>query len=175
MTVISLTANNFSDVTAGQLVGEPRESSVEMPAVLRRAIQEAKRAGLGHAGNVSPEEAWKLFVGGHAHLIDVRTLEEREFTGYVPNTLHITWPVGPVLRESAGFIYSLKKILPANAVIIFICRSGRRSAAAAAAATQAEFSHVFNVREGTDGDRNDSQHQRQLSGWRQRGLPWLIG
>lgn len=160
MTVVPL--NNTSSVI-----------DVELPTVLQAAKKEAAGESLNYAGKVSPDDAWKLFVGGHAHLVDVRAAEERKFVGHVPNTLHIAWQTGPALIKNPRFIRELENKLPKNAVILFLCRSGKRSAAAAAAATAAGFQNVFNVREGFEGDLDDKQQRGAVGGWRQRGLPWV--
>jgi rhodanese-related sulfurtransferase len=142
----------------------------ELPVALQCAYQKAREIGLDYAGNVLPEDAWKLFVGGQAHLIDVRTVEERRIFGLVPNTFHITWQatssVNPFLRE-------LEKKLPKDAIILLLCSTGKCSVAAAIAATAAGFKHVFTILGGFDGDRNHWQPRDVASGWRQRGLPWL--
>lgn len=145
----------------------------ELPETLLNATKEAQAAGLSYAGGVLPEEAWKLFVGGQAHLIDVRTTEERKFVGHVPNTLHIAWQTGPALIKNPRFLRELENKLPKDAAILFLCRSGKRSAAAATAATNAGFTRVFNVREGFEGDLDERQQRGAVSGWRQRGLPWV--
>ena len=145
----------------------------ELPAILVKAREESVLAGLGYPGGITPEDAWKLFVGGQAHLIDVRTIEERKFVGHVPNTLHIAWQTGPALIKNPRFLRELENKLPRDAIILFLCRSGKRSAAAAIAATNAGFSNVFNVREGFEGDLDERQQRGAVSGWRQRGLPWV--
>jgi rhodanese-related sulfurtransferase len=169
MTVIQL---KTSDLT-GALSSVAEGAGPQLPRVLQRATLEARRDGLRYSGNVPPEEAWKLFLGGQAHLIDVRTAEERKFVGYVPNTLHISWQADSAQLENSDFIRELHNILPRNAVILFLCRSGKRSAAAAATARLAGFLNVFSVKEGVDGDPNHAQDHNIPSGWRQRGLPWV--
>lgn len=146
---------------------------VELPDTLRIAKEEALAAGLPYAGIVTADEAWKLFIGGHAHLVDVRAAEERKFVGHVPNTLHVAWQTGPALIKNPRFLRELENKLPKDAVILLLCRSGKRSAAAAANATAAGFKNVFNVREGFEGDLNDLQQRGASGGWRQRGLPWV--
>jgi rhodanese-related sulfurtransferase len=149
---------------------------LQQPAseILRNANREAGEKSLGFAGSVSPEEAWELFTNGDAHLVDVRTAEERKFVGHVSNTLHIAWQIGPALIKNPRFLRELENKIPKkNSVILFLCRSGKRSAAAAAAATAAGFTQVYNVREGFEGDLDDNQQRGRISGWRQRGLPWV--
>ncbi|HSC66976.1 MAG TPA: rhodanese-like domain-containing protein [Cellvibrio sp.] len=146
---------------------------VELPEVLRVANQQAQAEGLAYAGIVAPDDAWKLFINGQAHLVDVRAVEERKFVGHVPNTLHVAWQVGPALIKNPRFLRELENKLPKDAVILLLCRSGKRSAAAATSATAAGFKHVFNVREGFEGDLDDRQQRGASGGWRQRGLPWV--
>jgi rhodanese-related sulfurtransferase len=142
----------------------------ELPVALQRAYQKAKQIGLGYAGGVLPEDAWKLFIGGQAHLIDVRTAEERKIFGQVPNTFHIAWQATPSVTR---FLHELENKLPKDAVILLLCNTGKCSVAAAIAATAAGFGRVFAVREGFEGEVNDWQSQSVARGWRQRGLPWF--
>lgn len=148
-------------------------TAVELPDVLRIAKEEAEAAGLGYAGIVAPDDAWKLFINGQAHLVDVRAAEERKFVGHVPNTLHVAWQTGPALIKNPRFLRELENKLPKDAVILLLCRSGKRSAAAAANATAAGFKNVFNVREGFEGELDERQQRGASGGWRQRGLPWV--
>ena len=141
--------------------------------VLEAAKQSAVTEGLKYAGKVSPDEAWKLFVNGQAHLVDVRAIEERKFVGHVPNTFHIAWQTGPALIKNPRFLRELESKLSKDSVILLLCRSGKRSAAAAEAATAAGFKHVFNVHEGFEGDLDENQQRGSSGGWRQRGLPWV--
>lgn len=166
MTVVQL------NTTTGSADSEQPVSG-ELPDVLRKARQEAEATGLPYAGLVSADDAWKLFIGGHAHLVDVRAIEERKFVGHVPNTLHVAWQTGPALIKNPRFLRELENKLSKDAVILLLCRSGKRSAAAAASATAAGFKHVFNVREGFEGDLDDRQQRGTSGGWRQRGLPWV--
>ncbi len=168
MTVVQLTSG-----VDNSTVEIHENATKELPEVLVNAAQSAAASGLKYAGSVAPEDAWKLFLNGHAHLIDVRTIEERKFVGHVPNTFHIAWQTGPALIKNPRFLRELENKLPKNAVILLLCRSGKRSAAAAEAATKAGFTRVFNVREGFEGDLDERQQRGAVSGWRQRGLPWL--
>jgi rhodanese-related sulfurtransferase len=150
------------------------ESVQLAPETLLNAYREARERDLAFAGTVSPEEAWELFNNGDAYLVDVRTAEERKFVGHVSNTLHIAWQTGPALIKNPRFLRELENKVPnKNVPILFLCRSGKRSAAAATAATAAGFTQVYNVREGFEGDLDDKQQRGRISGWRQRGLPWV--
>lgn len=144
-----------------------------LPEALEKAKQQANAEGLSYAGKVNPDDAWKLFVNGQAHLVDVRAIEERKFVGHVPNTFHVAWQIGPALIKNPRFLRELESKLSKDSVILLLCRSGKRSAAAAEAATAAGFKHVFNVLEGFEGDLNENQQRGASGGWRQRGLPWV--
>ena len=93
--------------------------------------------------------------------------------GHVPNTFHVAWQTGPALIKNPRFLRELESKLSKDAVILLLCRSGKRSAAAAEAATAAGFKHVFNVREGFEGELDENQQRGAIGGWRQRGLPWV--
>jgi rhodanese-related sulfurtransferase len=148
-------------------------TSTELPAVLQSAYQQAQEENLPFAGSIAPDDAWKLFIGGQAHLVDVRAIEERKFVGHVPNTLHVAWQTGPSLIKNPRFLRDLENKLSKEAIILLLCRSGKRSAAAATAATAAGFKYVFNVREGFEGDLDENQQRGAYGGWRRRGLPWV--
>lgn len=163
----------MSVVKLNNPLSTPLKSQVALPEVLESAKQRANSEGLKYAGKVSPDEAWKLFVNGQAHLVDVRAAEERKFVGHVPNTFHIAWQTGPALIKNPRFLRELENKLPKDSVILLLCRSGKRSAAAAEAATTAGFKYVFNVREGFEGDLDENQQRGSSGGWRQRGLPWV--
>ncbi len=57
--------------------------------------------------------------------------------------------------------------------IYFICRSGVRSLAAAEAARDAGFPHVYNVADGFEGPIDANGHRGQAAGWKADGLPWI--
>lgn len=149
------------------------KSTEKLPEILETARARAIEESLKYSGRVTPDEAWKLFVNGQAHLVDVRATEERKFVGHVPNTFHIAWQTGPALIKNPRFLRELEQKLSKDAVILLLCRSGKRSAAAAEAATSAGFKYVFNVLEGFEGDLDDKQQRGSSGGWRQRGLPWV--
>jgi len=164
MTVVQL--NNSSPTATPKVTDSLAEP-------LEKAKQKAIAEGLNYAGKVAPDDAWKLFVNGQAHLVDVRAAEERKFVGHVPNTFHVAWQIGPALIKNPRFLRELENKLSKDSVILLLCRSGKRSAAAAEAATAAGFKHVFNVLEGFEGDLDSNQQRGANGGWRQRGLPWV--
>ena len=61
----------------------------------------------------------------------------------------------------------------ADAELLFLCRSGVRSVAAANAATAAGFT-AYNVLEGFEG-QPDQSAARTVNGWKNSGLPTNCG
>lgn len=131
--------------------------------VLGRARAAAE--GIGYAGDVTPQQAWALYTAGIAELVDVRTTRELEQVGYVPGAKHVEWLRNADMQQNPSFIRELNGEVEKEHVVLFLCRSGKRSVAAAQAATQAGFCHVFNVLEGFEGDGNGRR------GWLRHGLP----
>ncbi|MEU4314424.1 rhodanese-like domain-containing protein [Nocardia sp. NPDC024068] len=135
---------------------------------------------MSYAGDIDPKQAWELLTGHpDAVLVDVRTEAEWKFVG-VPDTSGIATPtllvewVDSTGTRNAGFLDQLRHSLndrPADAPVVFLCRSGQRSAHAAAAATAAGIAPSYNVTEGFEGPLDELGH-RGGSGWRAHGLPW---
>ena len=74
-----------------------------------------------------------------------------------------------------GFLTELAEQAPeaGTADLVFLCRSGQRSIAAAEAATAAGWSS-YNVLEGFEGVP-DRYGERTVNGWKNSGLPTTIG
>lgn len=145
-----------------------------LPLLLEQALQAAKADATPYAGSVSPSEAWQLVQDGAATLIDVRSPEELKFVGRVPGVANVAWASGTALSRNPRFVRELEsKAGSRDAVLLLLCRSGKRSAEAAAAATKGGFSRVFNVREGFEGELDSRQQRGAVGGWRHHGLPWV--
>ena len=82
---------------------------------------------------------------GEGRLVDVRADVELDLEGYVPGSTHIPWAVAPHFEVSPAFIPELEAKATKDEVLLFHCRRGSRSAAAAIAATQAGFRNVFSI------------------------------
>lgn len=135
---------------------------------------------------VDPADAYRILESrpGTA-LVDVRTRAEWAFVG-LPDLAAIgrsVWPVEwatfPSMTRNPGFLSELRERsggrLPER--ILFICRSGARSmaaaqAVAAAMAAQGVAMHCTNVAEGFEGDLDGEGHRGRVNGWKVRGLPW---
>ncbi len=105
-------------------------------------------------------------------LVDVRTAEERKFVGQVPGSVHVPWATGTSLTRNPRFVRELEAKVGKHQNVLLLCRSGKRSALAAEAATKAGFTAVFNVLEGFEGELDAQQRRGTADGWRFRGLPW---
>jgi rhodanese-related sulfurtransferase len=149
-------------------IGAARELDAILVAARERAIDE----GLPYAGIVSPQDAWALATGGAAIIVDVRTAEEYKYVGHVPGAPLVQWQSGPALVRNPRFTKELGARAGKEDVILLLCRSGKRSAAAAEAATRAGFRNVFNIREGFEGDISADGQRGATGGWRYHGLPW---
>lgn len=134
---------------------------------------------MSYAGDLTPQEAWDKLEQG-AILVDVRTEGEWAHIG-IPDTkatendpLFIQWTF-PGGIPNPDFISDLNQQAPEDrsTELVFLCRSGQRSIAAAIAATQAGFTS-YNVLEGFEGEP-DRYGERTVNGWKNRGLPTNVG
>ena len=142
--------------------------------VLTQARQHAAAQGLAYAGGIAPRQAWALVSSGAAALLDVRSAEERKFVGQVPDSQHVAWATGTSLTRNPRFAREVEaKIKDKSAVLLLLCRSGKRSAAAAEVLAKAGYTNVFNVLEGFEGEIDQQQQRGKADGWRYHGLPWV--
>lgn len=171
---MSKVALNFNVADASTLCHE-LQAVLTIPTheLLERGRARADSIGRLFAGTLYPPEAWALFKSGSATLIDVRTIEERTFVGHVPNSLHVAWEYGTAKTKNPRFLRELEKVAPKDAVVLLLCRSGKRSAKAAEALTKIGYANVFNVLEGFEGELDANQHRGGNDGWRYWGLPWI--
>jgi rhodanese-related sulfurtransferase len=134
---------------------------------------------VSYAGDLTPQEAWAKLEDG-AILVDVRTEGEWAHIG-IPDTkatendpLFIQWNLAGGIPNTR-FVEQLKQQAPEDqgTELVFLCRSGARSVAAAIAATEAGFTS-YNVLEGFEGEP-DRHGDRTVNGWKNRGLPTNLG
>ena len=130
--------------------------------------------------NISPRQTWDALRNEpHARLVDVRTAPEWNHIG-VPDLTEagkepvlISWQVAPTMQINGAFLDELKKAgLTAEDHIYFLCRSGVRSLAAAAAARAAGFTHVYNIEGGFEGPPDGTGQRGHVAGWQADELPW---
>lgn len=155
----------------GQVVIETTQAVVEPTELFELAQVRRAELDLDYAGAVTPPEAWQLVQQGAARLIDVRTAPEFRFVGRVPGSSNVEWHgMDPVPRKR--FLELLSAAADRDEPILLICRSAVRSDAAAAVATEAGFTRVYNVLEGFEGQIDANRQRGKLNGWRFAGLPW---
>ena len=142
-----------------------------MEDIKKSARERGKKMGLAYAGALLPAEAHKLMQAG-AKLVDVRTKPELAYVGKIPGSLAVEWQTYPGGRENPGFLAELAAAVPKDQPVMFLCRSGARSNAAAEAATRAGWKEAYNILEGFEGDKDANQHRNTVGGWRKAGLPW---
>ena len=134
----------------------------------------------GYTGDVTPKTAWKILgERTDAVLIDVRTRPEWNYVG-VPDLASIAkkpalleWQVFPEMQPNPDFVSALSgAVADKNAPLLFLCRSGARSAAAAKAMTAAGYSTCLNVTDGFEGPLDGQAKRGTSAGWKAAGLPW---
>jgi rhodanese-related sulfurtransferase len=140
----------------------------------KAAAGRGQKLGLAYAGALLPAEAYALMQAG-VSLVDVRTQPELLYVGKIPGSLAIEWQTYPGNRPNADFLAQLAAAVPKDQPVMFLCRSGARSHAAAEAATRAGWRECYNILEGFEGDKDAAQQRGRLGGWRKAGLPWTQG
>jgi rhodanese-related sulfurtransferase len=112
--------------------------------------------------------------------VDVRTSAEWAFVG-VPDvssinheTKFISWQIFPEMSLNADFINMLEvAITNKTPPVLFLCRSGARSASAARIAKANGYEASFNIAGGFEGDANSEHHRGGVNGWKSDNLPWV--
>ncbi|MEO8004806.1 MAG: rhodanese-like domain-containing protein [Betaproteobacteria bacterium] len=144
--------------------------------ILNNAEKRAREKGLPYTGALLPSEAYELLrQEPSARLVDVRTQAEWDYVGKVPGSVQIEWQTYPGGRPNPAFLDELKTQVGQDAIVMFLCRSGVRSHAAAIASTEIGFSRSFNILEGFEGDKDAQGHRSSVGGWKLGGLPWVQG
>ena len=148
----------------------------KLTEILNLARDRAQALNLPYAGALTPEEAWNLLQAAPgAKVVDVRTRAEWDWVGRVPDAVEIEWMQYPGSARNENFLTELKHAVDKEALVLFLCRSGARSDAAARAATAAGFNSCYNILEGFEGDKDAKQQRNKVGGWRHAGLPWIQG
>lgn len=144
--------------------------------ILATARDRAQRLNLPYSGALTPREAHEVLQHAPgARLVDVRTRAELDWVGRIPGAVEIEWLTYPGSRPNPDFGQQLRQQVDAEALVMFICRSGARSSAAAIASTRLGYSESYNVLEGFEGDKDANNQRNRIGGWRLAGLPWYQG
>jgi rhodanese-related sulfurtransferase len=135
-----------------------------------------------YAGDISVADAWEMLKSDPAaQLVDVRTIAEWNYVGLpdlgpVGRKVHtVEWQTFPSGAPNAAFVGEAAQALGAitpDTAVLFLCRSGVRSRAAAIAMTRAGFTRAYNIAGGFEGDLNGERHRGKSNGWKAAGLPW---
>ncbi|WP_079436354.1 rhodanese-like domain-containing protein [Zoogloea sp. LCSB751] len=142
------------------------------------ALAQERGRGLSapYAGSLTPKEAWEVLqLAPGAKLVDVRTRAEWDWVGRVPGAVEIEWMLYPGNEPNPHFLAQFKRQVDQEALVMFLCRSGARSNAAATLAAASGFTNAYNILEGFEGDKDASGHRNVVGGWRHAGLPWTQG
>lgn len=138
-----------------------------------------------YGGDVSVNECWEaLRDDPDSFLVDVRTSAEWNFVGFpaAPDgrraPMFAEWQSFPSMAVDPNFVRGLDQAVTAaggskDSSIFFLCRSGARSMASAAAMTGAGYGRCFNVRDGFEGPPDENNHRGAVAGWKAAGLPWV--
>jgi len=139
----------------------------------------------GYQADVTPEEAWSALKSEPASaLVDVRTAAEWNYVGLPDlapigkHLLRVEWQSFPAGEVNPAFTETMDAALKKagaspDASVFFICRSGARSASAAAAMTAAGYTRCYNVAGGFEGPRDADGHRGGVEGWKAAKLPWI--
>lgn len=137
-----------------------------------------------YAGDIECSDAWALLENDPAaQLIDVRTMAEWNFVGLPDLTavgrrvLTVEWQCYPSMDVNPDFVARTAELLAGEGAgpdspLLFLCRSGARSRAAAIAMTRAGCTAAYNVACGFEGDPDAERHRGMRNGWKASGLPW---
>jgi rhodanese-related sulfurtransferase len=149
---------------------------MELNYVIDRIKTRAIEASLPYFGASTPIETQFIQLNtSSAFIVDVRTRAEWIYVGSVPGSVQIEWQSFPTGELNSSFLDQLQQNVPTDAYVLFLCRSGARSHAAASLASNAGFSKAINVIDGFEGDKDTSGHRGKTSGWKFSGLPWIQG
>lgn len=131
------------------------------------------------AGNLPPRQAWDLLASDpDAVMVDVRTRAEWQWVGGADlselgkRVVGIEWVTSDG-EPNHRFVEQLAEAgLEPESPVLFLCRSGARSTAAAQVATAAGYQSAYNVAEGFEGDPDAHGHRGTVNGWKVEGLAW---
>lgn len=141
--------------------------------LLSLAQARARELNLAYEGALTPREAHELLqLAPAARIVDVRTKAELDWVGRVPGAIEIEWMAYPGNVLNPHFLQTLKHSVVTENLLMFLCRSGQRSSAAAKAATEAGFPDCYNILEGFEGNKDANGQRNRSGGWRVCGLPW---
>lgn len=125
---------------------------------------------------INSKEAYKMVMGNSSNtfIVDVRTRAEYEFVGHpdlpngVPNIPLYFYPTWTLNKD---FVKKVEERYRKDALIITICRSGKRAEVAAGILLDAGFKNVLYITDSFEGSMDGNDH-RTVNGWKVDGLPY---
>jgi len=142
--------------------------------LLEKSRQRAQELALPYQGALLPAEAYEILQQDKSvQLVDVRSQAEWDWVGRISGAIEIELRFYPGMQPNADFLIELVRKVDKTKPVFFLCRSGVRSNAAATMANEAGFSESYNILEGFEGDKDQSGHRGNVSGWKAAGLPWM--
>jgi rhodanese-related sulfurtransferase len=158
-------------------------SSAPTPTKKKKTTPQGKYLTAAETFDVIKKDSKKVLF------IDVRTQYELEYVGY---TKMIDRNIPIVFKTDAkwdakksrfarilnkNFVADVKKALKAKGLtkkdhIIFMCRSGSRSAYTAKLMAKAGYMNVSTVVDGFEGGKDKKTHHRTKNGWKNAGKSW---
>lgn len=133
-----------------------------------------------YAGDISAREAWDILASdADAVLVDCRTTAEWSFVGIADleslgkAPVLVEWQGYPSMAVNPTFAEAVagNGVTPERTVI-FMCRSGQRSRAAAIEMTGRGYARCYNLAGGFEGPLDESGRRGGVDGWKCAGLPW---
>ena len=132
---------------------------------------------------VSAAEAWRV-LGDEpgAMLVDVRTRPEWMLVG-VPDLSElgrepafVEWQSFPTMAQNTDFAAEIEAAGAApETPLLFLCRSGNRSEAAARMMAARGYARCYNISDGFEGELDPTRHRGAVNGWKVAGLSWAQG
>ena len=124
---------------------------------------------------VNAIQALELFNSREALILDIRSNEERVFTGYIPDSLHVSWANGTSLVKNPRFVKEVEALWNKNAKkdLLILCRSAQRSLLAQTALNQQGINNTKIIEHGFEGDLDKNNQRNKLNGWKFLNLPWI--
>ena len=134
--------------------------------------------------DVSAVEAYDRLRGGDAVMVDVRPRAEWTYVGvpdlsaFTADPIFVEWQHYPSMAVDPAFPALLagklaERNVPITVTILFLCRSGVRSRAAAQAMSEMGYPRCLNVAGGFEGPQDGERRRGGVDGWKAKGLPWV--
>ncbi len=125
--------------------------------------------------SISAREAYKMLEQPSVYLIDVRSVAEYVFVGH-PEKAHniplMFWSEKTQkLIPNEEFLEDIESRFKPENTLIFMCRSGGRSARAYRMLQAKGFNNLYNIQHGFEGELS-AEGYRTVNGWRNSGLPY---